>query len=477
MGAWTPYSGAAVITAATGAWQDCDLSAIVGTNTAVVLLQMTGSGPLMVRPKGGLEREDLFAFNTGTKGCHAGQSSGTNYYLITKTDSSGVLQFIDPDLVGWTANVFLVGFFVPSNGVDAVVYGGLTLINNTWKQEPVHADHIPPAGRTALFQQRILGFTNNISLSTRPSGETADYWKANGGRIHKGASGCVTWFDSILAQGGYSPIVCEVDSSGYFDIIANLGGSLVNEAVTQWSECEYYTKKRVTIFTDHVVPVQSAGWETVDLSSYIGSIDAMAVFRMSVGATSGISSYGAVRQYGQSANFTNGLTSDYGAGIQQIGYSAGEGGIVICPTDSQGRAQIAATIAGKKFDLEMLGFVGPYLNTPPVVDTGSIEPSGSVVRVSAPQTIAFRLTDPSGSGIPISSLSFKAVDQIGREIPLITAGVVASGLTGYIAPADSAGIAGDPIDLQVHIDWPSSILSGQRYDMTVDATNNVGESL
>ena len=61
MGKWTPYSGAAVITTATGAWQTADLSGIVGANAAVVVLQGRSGKTLMIRPLGVMEECPVIA--------------------------------------------------------------------------------------------------------------------------------------------------------------------------------------------------------------------------------------------------------------------------------------------------------------------------------------------------------------------------------------------------------------------------------
>jgi hypothetical protein len=476
MGAYTPHSGAAVITAATAAWQDLDLSAIVGTNRAVVVLELTGPGPLAVRAKGEVE-DHLSPIVSGTKGNgFANCSTSRSGYIITKTDANGVIQYIDPAGVGWADDVFLMGYFVPSYAGthlrDAAPGFGITA---SWSEQFIFSLHRPPAGRDALFQHTLSTDVNSRAIAIRPAGETGDDWKPFVGVYYMGANACRT-FNLLPLVYPYYTVIADTDSTGAYGIVGD-GAATINQTFTYWSEWDYYRKSRNTVFTNQVLPRRDAAWFAVDLSSYVGQRACLAVLRGGVNAGNPGNAYMALRTY-SGTDTAHTLATNYGPGVQEMGSAPGGGAILLCPTDSLGRIEAAATQTGQAFDLELLGFVGQYPSVAPTIISGSISPTpGVYAELSFPDKIRFRLDDPSLSGIDTSTLTVTATDQIGRAQTLVTAGALASGLTGYVAPTDSAGIGGDPTEIELAIDWPVGMVSGQRYTISVDATNNMGLSL
>jgi hypothetical protein len=430
----------------------------------------------MIRAKG--EADDyFFASTTGTKGngfanCAASRSG----YLITKTDANGVIQYIDPAGVGWTDDVFLMGYFVPSyagtHKRDSAPGFGIT---TSWDTKYIYSLHRPPVGKNALFQHAFSIGSSNRAVAIRPVGESGDYWKPFSGVYYMGANAFKTQ-NPLPGVYPYHLAIAETDSTGAYDIVAD-GAGTVYETYTYWSEWDYYLKTRNTVFTNQVLPLRSGAWLTVDLSPYVGQRACLAMVRLSVNAGGAAGSYGAVRQYG-GTDTAHTFANNYGPGVQQMGSTPGEGAILLCPTDALGRIEAAATQAGKTFDMEFLGFVGQYPSVAPTIISGSISPTpGVYAELSFPSKIRFRLDDPSLSGIDTSTLTVTATDQIGRAQTLVTAGALASGLTGYVAPTDAAGIGGDPTEIELAIDWPVGMVSGQRYTISVDATNRMGLSL
>jgi hypothetical protein len=472
MGAWTPYSGAAVITSTTASWQAVDLSGIVGTRTAVVVLGVTGiaTRALAIRENGGDERTAGVAV-AGGRGMSAGGATGAGaFMLLGRTDGSGVLQYKDSAGVGWTSDVFLLGYFVPDYDGLAGVESSPSMPNMWLPAVAVPTAFRPPAGRQGLIG---LGYQSDVAsqqVATYPDA-TGDQLEAFGGQ--NGASGYRGWNTAAMTYVTYT-MLTEIDDDGIYHRIA-ASTHTVNQVTARWAESSYYVPSRQSLWTAYALPAYTTSWTTVDLSPYCGSASVLAVLRIKVNTGGGVPT-AAARPYGASEDYIETGGAIYGSSIGQVVASAGDGAIIVCPTDAQGRLQLASAVAAQTWDLDLLGFVGPYLWTPPVVDVASVTPTGTIVSLTAPQTIGLRVTDPSGSGLDMSTMDLVATDQLGGTVPLLTAGALASGITGYVTETGS-GINGSPTEVEVRLDWPAALRSGQRYDASLDVTSEIGIAL
>jgi hypothetical protein len=109
-------SGATVFNAAVTAantWQDLDLSAQVGANTALVFLEITGNNTInfAVKPKGYGSGTSTNHLNIPNSGCAQGQIILGHYFYVTcMTNSSGIVQIAASSGTPSTVTIKLIGY-------------------------------------------------------------------------------------------------------------------------------------------------------------------------------------------------------------------------------------------------------------------------------------------------------------------------------------------------------------------------------
>jgi len=261
-------------------------------------------------------------------------------------------------------------------------------------------------------------------------------------------------------------ILQKTNSSGEIEIICNAPVSNT-EIILGSFEQTSFASGDIEVFPAGTPPL---AWQSLDLSSYIGSQRALVVLQVHV-ENSGAGLLGvAVRPPGDPADYLPGFLTS-AMGVACCALNADDRTLIVTEAIA-GAVEWIASADTRDVDIRLAGVI-PETSTTPV--GGNTSPAGVVL--SRDSRISFTISDT--YGLDLSTLVITATPVASPSIVIYTGGAWQPGWSGLLA-AESPIFGSHPTKLTVNItDFSDAFIqsSPRRYTMSAAITNILGQAL